>query len=186
MHQDSHQSGGNAPPEPSADASLYDQYAQIVFAYAKIHALTREDAEDVTCEVFLAALEQDNLAALPVSTRLAWLRRVASNKIVDLYRKQMRHPHIVLSGALESLLEDQGTRAPEMLALQRETYTQLYAMIKLLPPAQQQILRLRYGDGLRFSEISTLLEKRETAIRKLCSRALAALRTIYSQHPVGG
>ncbi len=85
----------------SADASLYDHYGQVLFAYAKLHTSTREDAEDITCEVFLAALEHDNLAALPEQERLAWLRRVASNKIIDLYRKHTRHVHIVLNDALE-------------------------------------------------------------------------------------
>jgi RNA polymerase sigma-70 factor (ECF subfamily) len=186
MHEPHQQAECVVPPASSADASLYDQYSQALFAYARMYTSTREDAEDISVEVFVAALEQDNLSALPASERLAWLRRVAHNKIVDTYRKQARHPQIVLNEALENLLLDDDLQTPEMVALQHETYAQLYAVIQTLPILQQQLLRLRYGDGLPFSEIAVLLEKREDAVRKLCSRTLASLRTIYQQHTLGG
>jgi len=40
---------------------------------------------------------------------------------------------------------------------------------------------LRFSDDLRFAEIAILLNKDEAAVRKLCSRTLARLRTIYDQ-----
>ena len=41
---------------------------------------------------------------------------------------------------------------------------------------------MRVGDGLRFAEIAILLNKREVTVRKMYSRMLALLRTIYEQH----
>ena len=46
---------------------------------------------------------------------------------------------------------------------------------------QQRLLQIRFGEGLRFSEIAVLLNKREATVRKLCSRTIALLRTIYEQ-----
>lgn len=40
------------------------------------------------------------------------------------------------------------------------------------PVLQQQVLRLRYGDGLRCAEIVVLLNKREDAVRKMLSRCI--------------
>ena len=40
---------------------------------------------------------------------------------------------------------------------------------------------LLVGDDLRFADIAILLDKSEEAVRKLCSRTLARLRTIYDQ-----
>src|SRR6266851_4806463 len=55
-----------AEPEmhDSCDAALYDRYARIILAYVRLHTDLREDPEDLTLEVFLAALERDNLPAL--------------------------------------------------------------------------------------------------------------------------
>jgi DNA-directed RNA polymerase specialized sigma24 family protein len=39
--------------DQNADSlSLYDRYGQAIFAYARLHVPSREDAEDVTLEVF--------------------------------------------------------------------------------------------------------------------------------------
>jgi len=57
---------------------------------------SREDAEGLTLEVFLGALEHDNLSALADDERLAWLRRVAHNKIIDSHRRSARRPVVAL------------------------------------------------------------------------------------------
>ena len=39
-------------------AMLYERYAASIFAYARLHTPSWEDAEDLTLDVFTAALEQ--------------------------------------------------------------------------------------------------------------------------------
>jgi RNA polymerase sigma-70 factor (ECF subfamily) len=168
-------------PIATHDATLYDQYGKVIFAYVRLHTPTREDAEDLTLDVFMAALERDNLSAFPEAERLAWLRHVARNRLIDTYRRTARHPIIVLDEVIESMLEENEHDTPEHLILQRELYEQLHHAIAKLPVLQQQILRLRYGDGLRFAEIAILLNKREDGVRKLLSRTIATLRTIFAR-----
>lgn len=73
-------------------ALLYQRYAPAIFAYLRLHISIWEDAEDVLLEVFLAALEDDRLEAVPEDERLAWLRGVAHHKLVDYYRRHTRRP----------------------------------------------------------------------------------------------
>ena len=82
-------------------------------------------------------------------------------------------------------MESDDLSAPEHIALREEAYGQLRAMIGQLPKLQQQVLQLRYEDGLRFMEIAVVLNKREDAVRKLLSRTLTALRTLYLQQEGG-
>ena len=169
----------------SDDAALFDRYGQAIFAYMRLHMTSREDAEDIVVEVFTAALENDNLAAISEDEQLAWLRRVAHNKLVDSYRHGARHPVMPLEPFTEILIHDD-RETPEAVILRREAYEQLHQHVNSLSTIQQQILRLRYGDGLRFAEIAILVNKREEAVRKLLSRALTTLRAIYQPQTTKG
>lgn len=162
------------------DSTLYDRYAASIFAYARMHTTSWEDAEDLTLEVFLKALEHDNLSSLTEKQQFVWLRRVAHNKLVDSYRRSARPPVVPLEEVIETVYQDEAL-APEQLALRREELERLYKAVGKLPLLQQQVLRLRFGDGLSFAEIAILLNKSEGTIRKLCWRTLARLRTIYNR-----
>ncbi len=171
--------------EPSAGfdadiAGLFDRYGKAIFAYVRLHTPSTEDAEDVTLEVFVAALENDNLSTRQEQEQLAWLRRVAHNKLVDRYRQLVRRPAVALDRVAESLFEDE-SHSPEQITMRSESYTQLYEDIKMLPTMQQHLLKLHYGDGLRLTEIAVLFKKREEAVRKMHSRILAFLRARQSQ-----
>jgi RNA polymerase sigma factor (sigma-70 family) len=161
-----------------SQTALYERYGQVIFGYLRLHMRSLEDAEDLLLEVFLAALERDNLSSLSPREQLVWLRRVAHNKLVNVYRRASRSPQVALDSMVETLLEEEG---PEQLTLQQEERRQLRAALKKLPVLQQQILQLRYGDGLRCPEIALLLNKREGAVRKLLSRSILFLRQVYQQ-----
>lgn len=168
-----------ADQQSNEDAVLYDRYGFTIFSYVRLHTASREDAEDLTLEVFAAALERDNLRALSEQEQLAWLRRVAHNKLVDGYRRVSRHT-LVAFDKVEKVLEEYGASNPEYLLLQQEEYTHLRKMVSRLSTLQQQVLHLRFSAELSFAEIALLLNKREDAVRKVLSRTLASLRASYS------
>ncbi|HZS77744.1 MAG TPA: sigma-70 family RNA polymerase sigma factor [Ktedonobacteraceae bacterium] len=159
--------------------TLFERYGQSIFSYIRLHVASREDAEDLTLEVFTAALEHGDLVGLSPEAQLAWLRRVAHNKLIDTYRRQARRPAVSLDAAMDALYEDE-EQAPEQVAIRREELARLREAIGKLSPLQQQILQLRYGQGMRFAEIAVLLDKREDAVRQMLSRTLTLLGTIYS------
>lgn len=175
-------------PDPDADpgAALYDRYGPAIFAYVYLYTSSREDAEDLTLEVFIAAMERANLSLLNDKERLAWLRRVAHNKLVDSYRQAARHPPAIALELVEETLYGDDRQEPEQSALRNEALRQLRATIASLSTEQQQVLHLRFGSGLSFAEIAVLLDKREAAVRKLLSRTIAFLRSIYDTQQEGG
>lgn len=175
QHQDEH------AITDSAASMLYNRHAANLLAYARLHTASWQDAEDLTFEVFLAAMEHDNLCWLNHNQQVAWLRRVAHNKLIDSYRRPGHPPVVPLEQVVEAACHDEAL-TPEQTVLRREELVSLYHAVGALPLEQQQVLLLRYGEGLRFAEIAVLLHKRETAVRKICSRSLARLRIIYSQH----
>ncbi len=159
-------------------ALLYRKYAPGMLSYVRMHLPSPEDAEDLVVEVFVAALEHVKFAMLSEKEQQLWLWRVTRNKVIDAYRKAKTRQSVTLDSAAEGLFEDE-MFSPEYSALRQEDYMDLYAHLQSLPPLQQQILRMRFGQGLSGSEIATMLGKHENVVRVTLSRSLNLLRKIY-------
>jgi RNA polymerase sigma-70 factor, ECF subfamily len=160
------------------DSTLYDRFAGAIFHYLFQQVSNEQDAEDLLLEVFLAALQDESLPSLPAGRQLAWLRRVARNKVIDRYR------HIALLNLLpidQALEMEDSALTPEQYTEQKENYERLYQSIAQLTSLQRELIRLRYRNGLRFFEIAAILEKPEGTVRQLFVRTLRQLRTIYDQ-----
>jgi RNA polymerase sigma-70 factor (ECF subfamily) len=163
----------------AAITELYQHHVYTLLNFIRRSVPTREDAEDVLLEVFIAAFERNALTGLSEDEQLAWLRRVAHNKCVDAYRNSLRRPSLSLEAVTELLYDDED-QLPEQIALHSEELALLRTRLTKLPEQKQQILRLRFGQGLYCSEIARKLNKSESAIRMTLSRTLNFLRRIYS------
>ena len=158
--------------------TLYDRFAPTIFTYLCQQISNEQDAEDLLVEIFLAAFKNEAISSFPAERQLAWLLRVARNKVVD------RHRHLALLTLvpieLAREIEDEAP-TPEQYAERQESYKRLYRAVEQLSPVQRDLLRLRYAKSLRFCEIAVILEKSEGAVSKLCTRTLQQLRGIYRQ-----
>jgi RNA polymerase sigma-70 factor (ECF subfamily) len=165
-------------------AALFERYAPGMLAYMRMHIPSPADAEDLVVEVFLAALENKRFASLSERAQLLWLWRVARNKAIDAYRYARRRQFVALEDVGESLYESE-VCDPETLALQHEDLAAIQFQINRLPAGQQEVLRLRFGQGLSCHEIATRLGKQENAIRVTLSRSLNFLRRLYARGKEG-
>jgi RNA polymerase sigma factor (sigma-70 family) len=161
-------------------ALLFQKYAKVILIYLDRRISNKEDAEDVLLEVFLAALENSVWMTLTDGEQLAWLRRVARNKLIDHYRQKTRHQATPLHENHEMLNGDENL-LPEYLALRHETLAFVYSEIAALPKLQQEVLRLRFAQGLHTKEIALMLNKTDIAIRIILSRTLNQLRRSFDQ-----
>ena len=161
-------------------ALLYRKYAPGMLTYVRMRVPSPEDAEDLVVEVFLAAIESAKFAVLSEKAKQSWLWRVTRNKVIDAYRRAKTRQNVTLEHVAQGLFEDEMS-SPEYAALRQEDYMDLYAHLQSLPPLQQQILRMRFGQDLSCSEIATALGKQENAVRVTLSRSLNLLRKIYQR-----
>lgn len=170
-------------PERSDAARVYQLYAPSVLAYLLRQVGSREDAEDILLEVFLAVLEKDGFVGDEQQLR-AWIWAIARNKAADHFRRFSRYPSVPIAEVEEVIFEKE-EQGPEQMLLRREEYRQLCRSLENLPAAQQEVLRLRFGHGLKCAEISQVVQKSESAVRMILSRALKLLRTMYSGEKTG-
>ena len=159
-------------------ALQYRNYAPGLLAYVRMRITSVEDAEDVVVEVFMAALENAKFAKLSEKEKQLWLWRVTRNKVIDTYRRVKTRQNVTLEQVAGGLFEDE-MASPEYAALRQEDYMDLYAHLQRLPPLQQQILRMRFGQDLSCREIAARLGKQENVVRVTLSRSLNLLRKIY-------
>lgn len=159
---------------------LYQREAYTIFKYIYRRVTSREDAEDILLEVFLAALENEDLADLKADKQRAWLFRVAHNKVIDHRRYATYRTAVPLENIVDTMYETEEA-APDELLLHEEEYQQLQANLARLPALQQEIVHMRFHMGMRYTEIARRINKREGAVRTLLSRSLSFLRNIYKQ-----
>jgi RNA polymerase sigma factor (sigma-70 family) len=170
--------------EHSPYEALYQRYAPGLFAYAYQHTASREDAEDIVLDVFLSILQNKRFLSFDEQKQATWLWTITRNKIVDRHRRSTRHPQVSIEWLSETLFEDD-QQAPEEVSLKHEAYVQLHQTLRALPAIQQEVLRLRFGHGLKCEEIAPVLEKSEGAVRMILFRALKYLRERYKNQGKG-
>jgi RNA polymerase sigma-70 factor (ECF subfamily) len=184
---------GDAPPdeaaliaragrEPEAFALLYDRYLPLVFAFAFRNVRDRAQAEDLTSQTFLQALR-----ALPRYEQRgipfrSWLLRITANLIVDARRRTV--PTLSLQAGLRGQGEGgddlPAYDPPDPHALEATTswegIADFMGLIADLTPDQQEVLRLRFVDGLAIAEIAGRLSRSQGSVKMLLLRGLQHLR----------
>ncbi|MBV9229646.1 MAG: sigma-70 family RNA polymerase sigma factor [Chloroflexi bacterium] len=166
-------------------AELYRHYAPALFAYVYQQVFSREDAEDIVLDVFLSVLQNQQFPTFNEQKQEAWLWAITRNKTIDHLRRATRRPQVSIEWLSEPLYVDDGC-SPEQISLEREEYAQLASALHKLPELQQEVLRLRFGHGLKSDEIGSVLEKSGSAVRVLLTRTLRLLRSLYTDQAEGG
>lgn len=164
------------PHEPDAFRELYRRTFDRVFAYVAYRVGRRQDAEDITAEVFMSVVE--HLARFQYrgeGSFTAWLFRIAHNAVTSFYRRQ-RVRAMPLS--LEELPDIQGAAPlPDQIVQQKERFAALHTAIQRLSPRRQEIVTLRFFGGLRNNEIAVVLGLDERTVASHLSRALEDLHS---------
>ena len=151
--------------DPARFGELYVHTFHVVYAYVARRTASREEAEDITSEVFhqaLANLKRFEWRGAPFA---AWLIRIATNAIADRRRSKSRE-----SG--NPMTEDPSDPSMESVE-QRAT---LFQLVDRLPDDQRRVVVLRFVEQKSIREIAQEMGRSEGAIKQLQFRALEKLR----------
>ena len=148
---------------------LYQRHLTGVYKRVR-YLIPEQDVEDVTQEVFIAVLK--SLPSFRGEAQFGtWLRTLTNNKIAEYYRKRNRKreaPQVPLNDALR-YTEGNTTKVMEERIMLRKALSQI-------PDSYQEIILLRFAEGLQFNEIAELNGQHLEATKSLFRRAVAALR----------
>ena len=162
--------------DDAALAELYDRYAPRIYAYIYRRTSDAHLAEDLTGDAFVRVLQAIQSERFWHTSFQAWLYRIAHNLVVDHYRRQSRATELTLDELQIAAKDD-----PPSAVAKRLSYQRLRAAIGRLTPNQQQILALRFGEGMTARETAEVVDKSVGAVEALQHRAVAALRRILAR-----
>ncbi len=162
-----------ARSNPEAFAELYRRHVLSIYRYHLAHTGNVRDAEDLTSQTFMAALEgiRSYRGTAPYIT---WLVGIASRKRLLFFRSNRNRPEIPLDAALDLPASSLPT---DRAAARRLRMNQIREALKSLSPDRAEALILCFFSGLSPRETGLVLGKSETAIRMLISRGLQDLRS---------
>ncbi|MBV9120762.1 MAG: sigma-70 family RNA polymerase sigma factor [Chloroflexi bacterium] len=163
-----------------AFGQLYQIYVDRIYNYIYYKTGHSSDAEDLTEHVFIKAWEAIRRFRFEGKPFAAWLFKVARNVVIDHYRT--RKSNTDLSEVISAIAHEGD---PEAFAQRRATAQVLMTAIRRLTDEQQQVILLKFIDGMDNSEISAAMGKKEGAIRALQYRALLALQRILVDERYG-
>jgi RNA polymerase sigma-70 factor (ECF subfamily) len=159
---------------------LQHRYYREIYRYVARRIYHREDAEDVTMEVFAAAFAGLAKFRYECDPRL-WLLAIARREVLTAVRRSKTSretAHSQLDNAGDYELFDSRSHPHEEpgAALERaEACRALGELMGLLKDEQAEVLRLRYWEELSINEIAVVLKKSPAACNSLLQRARATL-----------
>jgi RNA polymerase sigma-70 factor (ECF subfamily) len=146
----------------------YELYARDIYRFFLSRTSDTNAAEDLTQDVFVAAVAAQSILSLDDRSLAPWLFVVARRRYVDEIRWRAHHPSCLPLTEAAALAAKQENEGCEVQAL-------LEAMVSL-PPAQSKTCILRLLEGRSFDDIATELCTTSDACRRRFARAMTTLR----------
>ncbi|MEW1657863.1 RNA polymerase sigma factor [Streptomyces sp. NPDC093707] len=134
--------------------------------------------EELLQEIWFKALRHlyaDRYVPRADGSFLSWLFRIAGSVHIDYLRRCKVRANDHLTADMLTLDRACDGMSPEDAAEGRQVAEAVAQLLAALPQGQQDVLKLRFFDGLSTSEVAARLGKREGNIRTLQHRGLSKL-----------
>lgn len=163
----------------SAFGPLYDHYQPMIYRFVLVKVGRREDAEDITHQVFVSAWQKIKGYEHRGHPFSSWLYRIARNQVVDHYRAKRNET------SLEKL-------DPEQFVAALDIHLELSAKLEMekvriaitaLSPEHQDVIILRFIEDLPIKEVAAAMKKTEGAVKLMQHRAVGELQRILGKQP---
>ena len=159
-----------AQSDPSRFAELYESNFHRVYAFVARRVSNRDEAQDVTAEVFHQALRNIGRFQWRGVPFAAWLLRIAANALADRWQRAARGLEVPVD---EAEMENEAGRT-ETAEVERRAM--LFQLVDRLPADQRLVIMRRFVDQKSIREIAQELGRSEGAVKQLQFRALETLR----------
>ncbi len=162
-------------------AGVYEQNFDSVYRYALTLVRDESQAEDIAADVFLKAW-RSRQSFRGQGSVTSWLLSITHNEALSALRAASRQP-TADAGVLD--LRHDTDPTPEAAVELAADSDELQSAMVHLTPEQQQVLFLRFFEGLPHEAVAERLGRNANAVRALQFRALNRLRGLMEASHAG-
>ncbi|NWF89531.1 MAG: sigma-70 family RNA polymerase sigma factor [Ignavibacteriaceae bacterium] len=141
-------------------------YSYFISKYRQGRIINKDDVDDLSNNVYLSFAEQyhkiDNIEF--------WLRRVLFLNFVNWNKKNSQYKNLELEEARH--ISHEGITPGEKLDAEK-----ILSIVDTLNEEKQKIIKMRFWEDLKFSEIAENLNKSEDAVKKMFYRTIDELKS---------
>lgn len=160
--------------ESSAFGLLYDHYHPKIYRFVMVKVSRREEAEDLTHQVFLHAWQNIKTYRHQGFPFGSWLYRIARNQVIDHYRTKRSN---LAFEEIDYDIPASDSNANERVE-QNITLDAVRTAIATLKPEYQDVIMMRFVEDMSLKETAAAMQKSEGAVKLLQHRALKQLQAI--------
>ena len=161
---------------------LVEKYQQLVFRTCMGFLHGKDDAEDLTQDIFISAYQSLNKFK-GQSAFSTWLYRIAVNASLNTVRKRSGNPFLVRIGLMSGSDKEMDVSIlnfdpedPEKILIRQEHSKWIQDALDSLPENQRTAIVLSKYDDLPQREIAVIMKTTEGAVEALIQRAKKNLR----------
>ncbi len=161
-----------APLDKQTFQSLYRENLGPIYRYVYSKVGNREEAEDLTSQIFIKAVRSLDYACNPQSTR-SWLFQVARTTIADYWRAFYRTSTSSLDALVEAGWEGQAENEDEDKLFEfSSSADHVQRILQALPERDREVLTCRFLLGLSVRETAVRMGLSEGNVKTSQFRAL--------------
>ena len=174
---------GEATMDVQAFQTFYQENLGPIYRYVYHQVNNREEAEDLTSEIFLKAGSRIDRERSPRSMQY-WLYLIARTTIADYWRAHYRRPTRSLDALLEAGWE--GPADEELTAIHSESVQRAQQLLQALPEQYRKVLTCRFLLNLSIKATAVRMGVSVANVKVLQFRALKRAadleRAVTEQH----
>jgi RNA polymerase sigma-70 factor, ECF subfamily len=168
-----------APPHSDARAAFVEQHLKRVFVLVYRVVGNVADAQDLTQEVFIKALQrEEQLRDSAKATQ--WLSRIATNHALDFLRRRGRAPQTALEDTPEISDASRGSN-PERLLLSAESHQIFQDALQTLSPRERLALVMRDVEGQPAEAVASAMGCSKATVRSHIANARVKFRKFLNR-----
>ena len=171
-------------------AVLIERHQKEIFTYIFFKLMDETLANDVFQDTFMKIIITLKEGRYNEEGKFVlWAKRIAHNLVIDHFRLKAKHNKVSETSydneefSVFDLISVQEENIEEQL-ISRQIQEDLMRMLDYLPENQQEVIKLRFFDGLSFKEIA---DQTDSSINTTLGRvryALINLRKIMEEHQI--
>jgi RNA polymerase sigma-70 factor (ECF subfamily) len=168
--------------DDAAWETVVNQYAKRIYNLTYRYTSRRDEAEDLTQEIFIRVYQNIKSFRSESGSFQSWIMKVGRNLIIDHYRRTRRYQQAAGTEEMETMnLRDDKVPNPQRVAEQSEASRFVGAGLQALSPELKEAIILRDLEGMAYLEIAELLGIPEGTVKSRINRARLELAKLLTK-----